>query len=267
MIHVCFGDELPPEEWLEKAKRVNEQLEAAATEEERNKIIDANSHLWGELKEWLLKFSRGKCWFSEAKDAYSHWDVEHFRPKKRAKELDGSEREGYWWLAFDWRNYRICGNVGNRKKGTYFPLCAGSQVGSSKARYLVQDEVFLLLDPARPGDAELLSFNEEGLATPMPGIGAWPTQRAVDSMRIYKLNEHEALREARQKTWMKCRKWIEEARNALEAGPSTVTAGAKLQSAFVALRAMLNPDEPFTAVVRECLNVSGYRWAQRIASP
>jgi hypothetical protein len=28
-------------------------------------------------------------------------------------------------LAFDWQNFRVCGNVGNRKKGTYFPLRPG----------------------------------------------------------------------------------------------------------------------------------------------
>lgn len=267
MIYVCFGDELPPEEWLEKAKRVNEQLETAENAEERNKIIDANKHLWGELKDWLLRFSRGKCWFSEAKDAYFHWEVEHFRPKKRARELNGTEREGYWWLAFDWHNFRICGNVGNRKKGTWFPLCEGSQVGTSKARHLVQDEIFLLLDPTRQGDAELLSFNEEGLAAPTPGIGDWPTSRAKESIRIYKLNHHEPLREARQRVWMKCRNGIERARLALNASPPTSSSEEKLRNAFTELKALLDPYEPFTAVVRECLNASGYPWAQRIAGP
>lgn len=192
--------------------------------------------------------------------------MEHFRPKSSAKELNGSEREGYWWLAFDWHNYRICGNVGNRKKGTFFPLCEGSQVGTSKARHLVEDEIFLLLDPVRPGDAELLSFNEEGLAAPTPGIGAWPTKRAEESIRIYKLNDHEPLREARQRVWMKCREHIDRARRVLESTSPTSSSEQKLENAFIALKAMLNLDEPFTAVVRECLNASGYQWAQRIAS-
>ena len=50
-------------------------------------------------------------------------DVEHFRPKLEVKELYKEQnREGYWWLAFDYHNFRVCGNVGNRKKGGWFPL-------------------------------------------------------------------------------------------------------------------------------------------------
>ncbi|MGA2318622.1 MAG: hypothetical protein ABSG71_19925 [Thermodesulfobacteriota bacterium] len=266
MIHIKYGDKQPPREWLEKAQKLTAQLDAAPTKEERDRIIDANSGVWGELKDWLLELSHGKCWFSEAKDTYSHWEVEHFRPKKSARDLDGTERDGYCWLAFDWHNYRICGNVGNRKKGTFFPLCPGSQVGTFNARHLVQDEIFLLLDPTREGDPELLSFNEEGLATAMPGVGEWPTQRAEESIKRFKLNDHEPLREARQKHWKKCWARIEQARDALGTSPPTATSQEKLRTAFKELQEMLNPEQPFTAVVRECLNVSGERWAQRIAS-
>ena len=92
----------------------------------RNKLIDDNSKHWGQIKAWLLGLSNNKCWFSEARDIFSHIDVEHFRPKLEAKGLDGTTRDGYWWLAFDYHNYRACGNVGNRKKGGWFPLQDGS---------------------------------------------------------------------------------------------------------------------------------------------
>jgi hypothetical protein len=266
MIHIKFGNRTPSQEWLEKAQQLSEQLDAAASKEERDKIIDDNRQVWGELKDWLLQFSHDKCWFSEAKDTYSHWDVEHFRPKKSAKNLDGTEREGYWWLAFDWHNYRICGNVGNRKKGTFFPLHPTSQVATSNARHLVQDEIFFFLDPTREGDPDLLSFDEEGLATAMSGIADWPEQRVEESIKRFKLNGHEPLRKARQKVWKVCRRWIEGAREALETDPPTANSQEKLRTAFEALQDMLSPTEPFTAVTRECLNSSGYRWAQRIAS-
>lgn len=133
------------------------------------------------------------------------------------------------------------------------------------ARHLVEDEIFLLLDPTREGDPEHLSFDEEGLATVMPGIGDWPRQRSEESIRRFKLNEHEPLREARQKVWKKCRKWVQKARIALQTTPPTANSQEKLRSAFEELKDMLSPEEPFTAVVRECLNSSGYRWAQRIA--
>lgn len=266
MIHVKFGHEQPPKKWLEKAKRVSDRLDAATSKEERDRIIDNNSELWGELKDWLLKFSCGKCWFSEAKDTFSHWDVEHFRPKKSAKELDGREREGYWWLAFDWRNYRICGNVGNRKKGAFFPLHPDCKPATCEARHLLQDEIFVLLDPTREGDPDLISFDERGMAKAMPGIGEWPRLRVEESIKRFKLNGHEALREARQKVWEKCRKWIDQAREALQASPPTATSQERQRQAFEEIQSLLEPHEPFTAVVRECLNASGFRWAQRIAN-
>ena len=92
MIFISIEGKQPPEEWLEKAKAATQELEAAAPREERNQIIDDNSGIWGELKDWLLELSNGKCWFSEAKDIYSHWDVEHFRPKKSAKDLENACR-------------------------------------------------------------------------------------------------------------------------------------------------------------------------------
>ncbi|MFZ3114457.1 MAG: hypothetical protein WA133_04865 [Syntrophales bacterium] len=267
MRHIPYGNEQPAPEWLERARRITEKLNAASSKEERDKIIDNNSNLWGELKDWLLKFSDGKCWFSEANDSYSYWHVEHFRPKKSARNIDGTEREGYWWLAFDWKNYRICGSVGNTKKETFFPLCPGSQVATSSTRHLVQDEIFFLLDPTREGDPEHLSFNEEGSATPMPGIGAWPRQRADESIKRFKLNDYEPLREARQRCWTKCRENIEQAREALESNPPTTTSQERLRAAFERLQEMLKPEQPFTAVVRECLSASGHHWAQRIAAP
>jgi len=111
----------PDEPWRIKAKALSDQLDAATTKAERDKLIDDNSAVWGELKPWLLGFSKGKCWFSEARDTFNHWDVEHYRPKKVSKNLDGTDRgEGYWWLAFDWHNFRICGtSVIGRKEDSF----------------------------------------------------------------------------------------------------------------------------------------------------
>ena len=75
--------------WLDKAEALLQQMIDAPNDDERKKIIDANSRVWGELKMWLLSLSHNKCWFSEARDCFNHWDVEHFRPKKSAKDLDG----------------------------------------------------------------------------------------------------------------------------------------------------------------------------------
>jgi hypothetical protein len=56
----------PKKAWLDKARTLSDQLDAAETKEARHKIIEDNSAVWGDLKPWLLKLSKGKCWFSEA---------------------------------------------------------------------------------------------------------------------------------------------------------------------------------------------------------
>ena len=100
----------------------------------------------------------------------------------------------------------------------------------------------------------------------MPGIGEWPKQRAVESIKRFKLNDHEPLREARQKIWKKCRDLIDQAFEVLQADPPTASSQEKLCSAFKSLQEMLSPEEPFSSVAHECLNASGHSWAQRITA-
>lgn len=220
----------------------------------------------GELKAWLLELSSGKCWFSEAKDIYSHWDVEHFRPKKSAKDLNGTEREGYWWLAFEWTNFRICGNVGNRKKGTFFPLLPGSQVASSDNRN-IDDELPYLLDPINESDPCMLSFDEEGDAIPMPECKGLIKDRVKESIKRYKLNDHPELLEARRTIWSECRKIINECQKImkeLETKP-TATKNERLRSKFKQLHKMVQPSSLLSTTAIQCLNTSGLGWAQKIA--
>ena len=190
-------------EWLSKAEDLLQQMEAAADDDARKKIIDDNSVTWGKMKEWLLKLSYNKCWFSEARDCFNHWDVEHFRPKKSVKDLDGDEKMGYWWLAFNWRNFRICGNVGNRKKGTYFPLKAGCVRVGHRGDLRLEEP--MLLDPADPYDPSLLSFDMNGNAKLSPGVtDEWETERVRYSIERFNLNNYPPLVDQRKLVWNDC---------------------------------------------------------------
>lgn len=184
-------------------------LEAAGKLQERNALIDGNSDHWTQLKPWLLALSHGKCWFSEVRELYSHYDVEHFRPKKQAKALDGAERDGYWWLAFDYMNLRACGNVGNRKKGGWFPLRDGSQC-STYAAQCEECEVNYFIDPTDEEDVKLIAFDESGAMIPDPGCQPWERQRVAETVRRLKLDEHSALQEERRKIWQKVDDLIEQ---------------------------------------------------------
>jgi uncharacterized protein (TIGR02646 family) len=209
--HIELGNFKPSKKWLEKSDRLTRQLIAlheAGDIAGRNKLIKNNEKHWGQLKKWLLNRSYNKCWFSEAREKYSHMDVEHFRPKTEAKSIDGTIRDGYWWLAFDYENLRACGNVGNRKKGGFFPLKEGSLVSKHDKR-CEESEDYYLLDPTDEDDVALLGFNEEGLAKTAPGASPWEEARVEETVQRMKLNEHEALTEARRKVWQRVTREIE----------------------------------------------------------
>ena len=229
-------------------------LEAADKRDERNALIDANSTHWGALKAWLLALSGDKCWFSEVRELYSHYDVEHFRPKKEAKALDGTERDGYWWLAFDYMNFRVCGNVGNRKKGGWFPLHPGS-LCSTYATPCEESETRYLLDPIDEDDVSLIAFDEEGKVIPSPGTSNWEQQRVQETVKRLKLNEHVPLAEARRKVWQKVDGLIEDfhaAKVRCSAG-NNPAAKAKLTEVRSRIREMTNPAAELSAVARWCL--------------
>ena len=157
MRYIPLLDQTPPQDWLDRAARATAEIEAVRNDRDaRNQLIERKSAIWGELKDWLLELSNQKCWFSEAKDCFQDWDVEHYRPKKSAKDLDNNERDGYWWLSLDWRNYRICGRVGNVKKGTFFPV--RGIAADENHRAVVDDELPYLLDPICRTDCLLLSL-------------------------------------------------------------------------------------------------------------
>jgi len=243
--------------WLEKSNQLVEQLatlEAAGQKAERNALIDASRGHWGALKEWLLALSGKKCWFSEVRELYSHYDVEHFRPKKEAKTLDSTERDGYWWLAFNHMNFRVCGNVGNRKKGGWFPLQAGS-LCSTYACQCEESETRYLLDPIDDYDVSLLAFDEEGKAIPVPGASAWEEQRVMETVKRLKLNEHVPLAEARRKVWQQVDRLVTEFCKAKArcGDGNNPAAHEKLRSVCAQIRDKTQRTEELSSVAKWCV--------------
>ncbi len=258
----------PHETWRMKALALCDELNTAMTKVDRDKIIDNNSVVWGELKPWLLELSKGKCWFSEARDCFSHWDVEHYRPKKAARNRDGTQRgEGYWWLAFDWHNFRICGNVCNRKKGEFFPLRAGTHQANATDRN-IDDEVPYLLDPTRPEDPLLLSFDETGDVKPLPDLDEWDTSRVEESINRYKLREYEPLMEARRDVWVRCAREVNQCQNLMDEMSKSPTATKRegIRQQMLKLINMIKFEAEFSATACECLRSRPQQWAQRLAS-
>lgn len=163
MIFIDLENNPPSPEWFAKADAVTNALLAENDATKRNLLIDKNTKLWGELKDHLAALSNEKCWYTESKNAGGYCHVDHFRPKKEAVDENGKPYEGYWWLAFDWTNYRYSSPASNIKKKAYFQI-----VKDRAAKYgdNIKKEQHLFLDPINFTDPDLLAFDNEGMAKP-----------------------------------------------------------------------------------------------------
>ncbi|WES90649.1 hypothetical protein [Dickeya fangzhongdai] len=243
--------------WQKESERLIGELvklNAAGQIKERNELFDKHSGHWGKLKPWLLALSDGKCWFTEARDIASHLDVEHFRPKKAARNAKGPERDGYWWLAFDYMNFRIAGTVPNRKKGVWFPLRYGSPCSTYTCR-CEGDEIPHFLDPTNAHDVTLLAFDEEGKAVPAPGIPRWDYVRVRRTVDRLKLSEHQALAEERRKVWQKTTKLINKYLQALAKARTSAAAREQAKTAARDIVCLTKPEAELSAVAKWCVRL------------
>ncbi len=195
-------------EWKEKAK-IAYELVKSLPPEERTRAINKRSLIWSDLKDCLKELSYGKCWYCETSTHRIMGDVDHYRPKNKVEEC--ADHPGYWWLAFNWRNYRYCCERCNRLdtdhttgfvggKHTHFPLR-----DEAKRIYTEGDlddllcEEALLLDPTVADDPLLLTFDPDGTARPARDEQQCPEDffRAAISIKLYHLN-HTDLKKRRQ---------------------------------------------------------------------
>ncbi|BDT73916.1 hypothetical protein os4_34690 [Comamonadaceae bacterium OS-4] len=254
--------------WLDAAAALTTALEKAPDKDARDAIIaDPNNEIWGDIKPWLMSLSHSKCWFSEAIDVFSHKDVEHFRPKMECKRSVGQRKatyeDGYWWLSYDWANYRFFGNVGNRKKGSLFPLMPNSLVATFGG-LSINNEIPVFLDPTCDSDPELLDFNSFGKAIPHPDATDYEQYRVTKTVTHLKLDFDE-LEEARAKIWTACNERIDRCREIASKamGPADE---AEVKAIKKSLRAMVQPDAPFSMTAAACLRKSDAGWARTLAA-
>lgn len=159
-----------------------------ATHDLRSAFIKKNGS-WGLLKKWLANVSGQKCWYCEAKSARAPFDVDHFRPKLGIT-VDGIKlagHDGYYWLAYEWWNFRLSCQRCNRPekddgdtlhgKANEFPIRDETQRCSQPAASLTT-EVPRLLDPCVQADCELLAHGIDGEVKPVAPTGTWEYQRA-----------------------------------------------------------------------------------------
>ena len=209
--------------WLVQANALLAQL-AGASLLQRARLIKNNAPLWSAIKDVLWMAGGEKCWYSEVLLSEDEAEVEHFRPKGK---LSGEKYPGYWWLAFDWHNYRLAAHIVNvrrfnrwqrglRGKGSYFPLAGGTRAAYAAPQpatdpLCVNCELPLLLDPVSAQDARLLSFDQDGLPAHDPAAAKTEVdiERVRASIEYFALDDG-VLNARRADKWKTVLGWSEE---------------------------------------------------------
>ena len=105
----------------------------------------------------------GKCAYCETPVSVSQYgDIEHWRPKGAVSDMDGHpvDHPGYYWLAYDWKNFLLSCIICNQKwKKTRFPVNGehASQPGDE------ENEQPLLLNPLWDDPAQHLYVDKSGV--------------------------------------------------------------------------------------------------------
>ncbi len=168
----------------------------------RNNSVSKQSHIWKGFKTIFEEYSASKCWTCESIENRSDNPVDHFRPKNNVEEC--SSHSGYWWLAFDWKNFRFsCTYCNSRRifdnseggKHDHFPVF--EPPGWKIKPHIDINERPLLIDPTEIDDVcdPLIMFSATGEALPVAkDIESDDYKRAEKSIYLYHLNHSDTSR-------------------------------------------------------------------------
>lgn len=217
MRYINIRDLSPDAPWKQAASDAAKAVREAQPAE-RTKVINDHQDIWKDIKEALWALSYGKCWYCESIDPRSDNAVDHYRPKGNVRGAE-PPHSGYWWLAFECKNYRFsctfCNTI--RKSATtvggkqdYFPLWDENKRAKCDADD-IEEELPLLLDPTKISDVRLIAFAEDGSIGPAVDKTQEREYRmAGETITRYHLR-HPVLKERRAVTLKDVRELIEDA--------------------------------------------------------
>lgn len=268
MRHIPFDNLDLPDGWVEKVDQLKQVIESAEPKD-RKELINKNAKLWRDLKETLSEFSNGKCWYCETKEFRSDRVVDHFRPKNRVAERD--DHPGYWWLAFDWTNYRysctFCNSLRKSEKdepaggkADHFPII-DEQRRACDPDGSIEDEFPYLLDPIRNGDTPLLTFTDDGRAVPCyTDDNSLHYERANQSIELFHLN-HPEICEARYSICYEIKQLVKEGNRAFsrqeESADAALVGNESFEGTVRKLRKMVDKNAEYSRAARAIL--AGYK--------
>ena len=262
------------EAWLAGAAKALGRLEALSPND-RSAFINENWKIWSELKAAMAKLSQDKCWYSEIRIAVSELEIDHFRPKSRVTNSK-IPHKGYWWLAFEWKNFRLAYSLINKRrrdprdenvqgKGCYFPLVDEDARVPDTGPASTRGERPQLLDPCVASDVRLLDYAvEDGKVVERYKASQDNNRhlRAKVSIDLFHLNEgtlirdrhdlHVAIRHSANR--------IEELEAEREvAGTLTQKQQEEYDDLINLIGDRINASAPFSSFARACLRQGGDR--------
>jgi hypothetical protein len=173
-----------PDGWETKSNSLLGELKLK-TEAERSDFIDrCREHTWAhpDMLDALRKLVGNKCWYSEVPLEGADPNVDHFHPKGRVKIVDNNLQPtkdilpGYWWWAFEWRNFRLAAMHANQRrvdpltdggKADFFPVLGNR--AQPETEYTLCYEDIVPIDPCKRTDVALIWFDADGV----PSCSNW----------------------------------------------------------------------------------------------
>lgn len=183
-------------EWRQSAANALVILNDKVTLDEKKEYLKSGgaANIWRSFYSRLPEEFKKKCWYCEAEEIRSDMPVDHFRPKGKVEESEN--HEGYWWLAFDWENYRCACTLCNSKrnleetqggKGCHFPIFNEENRATSSTDNCCAEQP-AILDPCNPDDDTLIWFDSDGVPEPVSGASDEQIQKVNNSKKIFHLH-------------------------------------------------------------------------------
>ena len=151
--------------------------------------LDKVASFLAQLRPQLESAFKHKCVYCESPLYGGDAEIEQFRPKLGASDLDGKgSLDHYGWLSLEWENLYVACPKCNRNKRSFFPVESKRAPPLSSMAEVRRIERPMLIDPCdnRPGERpeEHLEFVESGEVRPR-------TPRGEATIKILQLNrEH-----------------------------------------------------------------------------
>jgi len=268
--------------WIQEAK-IHLNSIRSLEKSERNAYWNKNN-IWTKLYASLSELSGNLCWYTEAPENSSEWEIDHYRPKSKSKDDKEIIREdGYWWLSYSWNNFRLIGSLANKLrkdrftnnnevygKGIFFPILSITNVAQPEDKYCTREEP-LLIDPIDAFDITLISFDKNGEVYPTytKEENDFYYNKATISIQYYGL-KHTPLKRGRKKIWDKCHTIVDKTQNNLQTYIADSSKRHQLiRDCYNDLISCVKKEEPYTMVVRsyisEKIEEDGYQWLKNIS--